>query len=242
MGSRSWKIIVKSTVVMCHLLPLGATGASAGAADSLPAAPTRLVVQSSLNSVLLFWDDNATNESEYRIEMRTLSTPYREVIKGTDNGVIVPALEPDSTYIFRIRAFNEAGFSAYSNEAAGATLATPAPCVPGPQTLCLLDGIYEVQTHWKTPQGQLGVGSAVPLTSDTGAFWFFGPENVEMLVKVLDGCDLNRFHWVFAGGLTNVEVVWTVTDTRIGRPKAYLNPGGSAFVPIQDTGAFRGCP
>jgi hypothetical protein len=238
-NARCWPC--KRAVLICLLFPLGAAGAASRAAVTPPAAPTNLTVQASLNRVFLFWEDNATDELEYRIEMRTLSTPYREIIKGTDDGGLIEGLEHDSIYIFRVRASNEAGFSAYSNEAAGATLATPAPCAPGPQTLCLLDGIYEVQAHWKTPQGQTGMARALPLTSDTGAFWFFNPENVEMIVKVLDGCGVNRYHWVFAGGLTDVEVVWTVTDSRIGFPKAYLNPAGRAFVPVQDTAAFRGC-
>jgi hypothetical protein len=35
-------------------------------------------------------------------------------------------------------------------------------------------------------------------TTDTGAFWFFAAANVELIVKVLDGCALNGAHWVFA--------------------------------------------
>jgi hypothetical protein len=29
---------------------------------------------------------------------------------------------------------------------------------------------------------------------------------------MIDGCGLNGHYWVFAGGLTNVKVVLTVTD------------------------------
>jgi Fibronectin type III domain len=224
-------------------LEAGTSTKAAAAPRATPAAPTNLVVQpGSHTSVYLFWDDNASDETEYRIEMRTLNTPYREVIKAVDANGILPGLESGTVYIFRIRAFNDAGFSAYSNEAAGTPLTAPSPCTPGPQTLCLLGGVYAVQAHWRTPQGQLGAGNALPLTSDTGAFWFFSPDNVEMVVKVLDGCALSRTYWVFAGGLTNVEVVWTVTDSRVGVPNAYLNPAGAAFLPLQDTAAFRGCP
>ena len=35
--------------------------------------------------------------------------------------------------------------------------------------------------------GRTGAGRAVPLTADTGDFWFFGAENVEVVLKVLDG-------------------------------------------------------
>jgi hypothetical protein len=79
------------------------------------------------------------------------------------------------------------------------------------------------------------------LTSDTGSFWFFSPTNVETVVKVLDGCGVDSSFWVFAGGLTNVDVVMTVTDTQTGAVRTYTNPQGSAFLPIQDTAAFAAC-
>src|SRR5262249_60960819 len=83
-----------------------------------------------------------------------------------------------------------------------------------------------------------GAGQAVALTSDTGYFWFFSANNVEMVIKVVDGRPVNNKFWVFAGGLTNVNVVITVTDTQTGAVKNYVNPQGTPFQPIQDTGAF----
>ena len=62
-----------------------------------------------------------------------------------------------------------------------------------------------------------------------------------MVVKAVTGCSLNSRYWVFAGGLTNVSVVTTVTDTQTGSVKTYSNPQGAPFQPIQDTGAFS-CP
>lgn len=48
--------------------------------------------------------------------------------------------------------------------------------------------------------------------------------------------------WIFAGGLTDVQVTITVTDTRTGLAKTYTNPQGNAFQPIQDTSALPVCP
>jgi hypothetical protein len=78
------------------------------------------------------------------------------------------------------------------------------------------------------------------LTGDTGYFWFFSSSNVEMLIKVLDGRSVNGRFWVFAGGLTNVRVDMTVTDTQTGLVQTYVNPQGTAFAPIQDTSTFPG--
>ena len=48
-------------------------------------------------------------------------------------------------------------------------------------------------------------------------FYFFDPANWEMLVKVLDGCEINNHFWVFAAAATDVEYTLTVTDTETGR-------------------------
>ena len=87
-----------------------------------------------------------------------------------------------------------------------------------------------------------GAGQAVPLTTDTGYFWFFTPNNVEMVLKAVNGCAFNSTYWIFAGGLTDVNVVTTVTDTQTGTVKTYTNPQGTAFQPLQDTSAFPSCP
>ncbi len=121
--------------------------------------------------------------------------------------------------------------------------ATTGPCVPDGQTLCLNNDRFQVQVDWERVNGTTGQGQAVELTSDTGYFWFFNDANVEMVVKVLSNCGgaTNRF-WVFAGGLTNVEVEMVVTDTQTGQVRSYTNPLNTAFQPIQDTAAFSTCP
>jgi hypothetical protein len=118
------------------------------------------------------------------------------------------------------------------------TLAAQAVCVPDATTLCLNAGRFQVRVTWTTSTGSSGAGQAVPITADTGYFWFFSSNNVEMLLKVVAGCALNNNYWVFAGGLTNVKVVITVTDMLTGTVKTYTNPQGTAFQPIQDTSAF----
>ena len=111
-------------------------------------------------------------------------------------------------------------------------------CAANATTLCLNAGRFNVRVNWTTSDGHSGPGQAVALTGDTGYFWFFTPNNVEMVVKVVDGRVVNSHFWVFAGGLTNVNVVMTVTDTQTGASKSYTNPQDTAFEPIQDTGTF----
>jgi hypothetical protein len=63
----------------------------------------------------------------------------------------------------------------------------------------------------------------VPLTGDTGGFWFFNQANVELVIKTLDGRARNGHFWVFAGALSDVEYDITVTDTVTGLVKTYHN-------------------
>ena len=116
------------------------------------------------------------------------------------------------------------------------------PCVPDATTLCLNNSRYQVRAQWVAPDGASGAGQVINLTGDTGAFWFFSPSNVEVVVKVLDGCGVNARYWAIAGGLTDVNVILTVTDTQTGAIRTYINPQGTPFEPVQDTSAFATCP
>jgi ELWxxDGT repeat protein len=119
---------------------------------------------------------------------------------------------------------------------------TESPCVPGDETLCLGDR-FRITVDWRDFRNRVGAGHAVPLTADTGAFWFFGPGNLEVVVKVLDACASPwKSHWVFAAGLTNVEATMRVEDLEGNESRQYRNTLGTKFQPIQDTKAFETCP
>jgi hypothetical protein len=114
-------------------------------------------------------------------------------------------------------------------------------CVASATALCLSNGRFKVTATWQTSTGS-GNGTAVDLTSDTGYFWFFAASNVELVVKVLNACALNNQFWVFSGGLTNVAVTLTVTDTQTGAVRTYQNAQSTPYQPVQDTSAFATCP
>jgi Domain of unknown function (DUF4114) len=117
---------------------------------------------------------------------------------------------------------------------------TPA-CAPDDRSLCLHGGRFRVEAAWRTPKGTSGIAHALQLTGDTGAFWFFQPDNLELVVKALDACNLADRFWVFAAGLTNVEVEMTVTDTLTGDVQRYDNSQRTPFAPMLDTSAFATC-
>jgi hypothetical protein len=89
-----------------------------------PAAPSNLVVTSTTgNSITLSWTDNADTETGFKLErcQGTTCTDFQQlpafganVTSFTDSG-----LKPNATYRYRLRAFNGAGNSAYSNIVSG---------------------------------------------------------------------------------------------------------------------------
>lgn len=116
-------------------------------------------------------------------------------------------------------------------------------CTPSPTTLCLLDDRFQVEVEWHDFSGNTlrlpgtpdsGQGLAVDLggtnVSDTGFFWFFQPDNVDLIVKALDGRQTNDHFWIFAGSLTNVEYTLRVVDTQTDMTKTYTNPPGRITV------------
>jgi len=115
-------------------------------------------------------------------------------------------------------------------------------CVGGGPYLCLSNNRFQVVATWKIPAGTTGPAQAVELTPDSGYFWFFDRTNVELTLKVLNGCGINNRYWVFLSGATDVQVTLTVTDTKTGSVKIYTNPLNHIFTTVTDTSAFATCP
>lgn len=117
---------------------------------------------------------------------------------------------------------------------------TQKTCTPSDTAYCLNGGRFRVEVEWKDFDGVEGVGKAVPgvPSHDSGLFYFFGEENWEILVKVLDGCDLNDHFWIFAAATTTLEFTLRITDTQTGEERTYFNPLGNAAESVTDTGAL----
>lgn len=115
------------------------------------------------------------------------------------------------------------------------------PCVASSTVLCVRQGRFRIAVDWKANGGQ-GPGTIVTQSGDSGLFWFFSPDNWELMVKVLDACGLNSRYWVFSAATTNVEYTLRVTDTTNGAEWSYHNPAGRPAPAITDTTAFSTCP
>ena len=115
-------------------------------------------------------------------------------------------------------------------------------CVSSATSLCLNRGRFRVEVTWDA-NGVSGDGRVVPgAGADSGLFWFFGAENWELLVKVLNGCAVSGRYWVYAAATTDVHYVLKVTDTATGSVARYENPAGRPAAATTDTNAFSTCP
>ncbi|HEX3127330.1 MAG TPA: hypothetical protein VH394_08375 [Thermoanaerobaculia bacterium] len=75
--------------------------------------------------------------------------------------------------------------------------------------------LFRVNVSWRNPKdGTAGAGFAQRLADDSGAFWFFSPENVEVTIKILDGRPVNGKWWVFIASMTDLEMDVTVLENR----------------------------
>jgi hypothetical protein len=113
-------------------------------------------------------------------------------------------------------------------------------CVPSTSSACLQHRRFEVEATYDATLLGGSAGAATPsLESDQSLkFSFFEPTNLELFLKVIDGCAYNGHYWVFVSGLTNAGVSLRLTDRVTDAIYTYDNPAGQAFVPRLDIEAF----
>jgi hypothetical protein len=113
-------------------------------------------------------------------------------------------------------------------ESQGITVTEPTTTLP------LVDHRFAVTVDRSAPNGG-GPAFAVPLTDESGYFWFFDATNVELTVKILDGRPINGHYWVFLASMTNLP--YTVKIEDLASP--LCGPGG-AGCPVKTYTAVQG--
>lgn len=216
--------------------------------DAPPAAPAALTAEpAGAGAVVLAWQPVA-RATGYEVEVRTADPAGDRgavPVVLAAGGASVDGLAPATPYSFRVRATSALGASEWSAEASATTAGAGAPCAADGAALCLLGGRFEVRARWRNPHPPFGHGvaaaEAAPGTDVTGFFTFFDPENVELVVKMLDARTLNDAFWHFYGALSDVEYWISAVDTATGASRTYHNQPFS-LCGRGDTGAFPGHP
>lgn len=114
--------------------------ASATTLVAAPAAPTGLNASgTTATSTTLKWTDNASNETGFELERYIggiwVKIAGTDVLGPNSTQRTVTALDSQTTYKFRVRAVNQGGYSAWSNEVSVTTLSAPVTVPAAPSNL-----------------------------------------------------------------------------------------------------------
>ncbi|MBN1415967.1 MAG: T9SS type A sorting domain-containing protein [Bacteroidales bacterium] len=97
--------------------------------------PTNLLAElSDIRAITLTWDDNASNETGFFVERKDLgSYAVIDTLPGNTLSYTDTALQFETTYTYRVRAFSSTDTSVYSNESATTTLSETGLPLPASQ-------------------------------------------------------------------------------------------------------------
>ena len=170
---------------------------------------------------------------------------YTVTVNDTQTGAVKTYHNPPFQLSSRadVSAFAEAAPASLTASSAAVTAAAGSipkagSCAPTATALCLAAGRFAVEVVWTDPRiGLAAQARALPVTADTGVFWFVDATNLELMIKVLDGRGVNGHFWVFYGALSDLEYTITVTDTETGQRRTYHNARNN-LASLSDVTAF----
>ena len=97
------------------------------------------------------------------------------------------------------------------------------------QTTSLLHGRFSVEIGVYHDEGRLSARLVpVELPGDSSRlFYFFNPENAEVLFKILNGCAINGYWWVYYAAATDLYMTVDVADKQTGSRWQAAGYGGT---------------
>ena len=187
-------------------------GSVSSPTPSVPDTPGSLDVKAqNSSSILVTWSDNSSNEDGFTIQRSTSSgsgfsnaaTLGAGEVLYTDTG-----LTPSTQYYYRMRAFNDAGNSAYTSQASATTLSTTTTSPSGGTTITWtnIHGAVQqgddLESIAPSGWGNSGAGSSQSIASNADGW-------IEMVIEDPSKADL-----VF--GLSDANVNDNIESTDYG--------------------------
>ena len=213
-----------------------------------PTAPGSLAFTvTGSTSVRLKWVDRSDDETGFEVQIRPASSGWRTHSTHPANTTTadITGLTPGGRYDFRVRAFNASGRSASNTVMIVLPSTDFSDCEPTEPLITFEHG-YTVSMCVEYLEG--GIGPIVKENAkdyelesrESGILYFFEKDNAEVLVKVLDACDVNGYRWVFVAPVTDLAFNLYVHETGTDRePWIHQNPrGGATATTRSDVTAF----
>ena len=190
-----------------------------GPSETVPTAPSGLTALAlSTTAIDLGWNDNSSNETGFRIQ-RSSSTGSTEIQVGANTTTYRDNnLTPNTSYTYRVLAYNGIGSSALSSAASATTQAPP----PDQATVTFVTTDTTAQGNWVGPFGSEGY-IVVNATSQIPSYgtitpsghsdftWAASTNAVRALKKSPTNSDRIAAAWF--GNQFNVSIDFTDTNT-----------------------------
>jgi len=118
--------------------------------ENVPLTPSGLQAETvSSNSINLSWKDNSDNETGFQVERKTTDDiDWSQIGQAAKDSTTFKddSLKSNTTYFYRVNAFNAKGNSTYSNETSATT--SNEPLKPPVNLTALLISSSEIQLTW----------------------------------------------------------------------------------------------